>query len=76
MGIAFVGSILISNPGLRNYVLLSLGYYFTLILLIRTVGAILEFFKYYYLDKLLYLSKVNSNIPEYRKASKNHLNYL
>lgn len=76
MFIAFVGSILISNPALRNYVLLSLGYYFTLILLIRTIGAILEFFKYYYVDKVIYLSKLNAKIPDYKKDSKKHLQYL
>lgn len=66
MMIAFVGSILIANDNFRNYVLLSLGYYFTLVLVIRTIGAIIEFFKYYYFDKLIYLSKINSNIPGYK----------
>lgn len=66
MFIAFIGSILIANDAFRNYVLLSLGYYFTLVLVIRTVGAVIEFFKYYYFDKLIYLSKINSNIPGYK----------
>jgi hypothetical protein len=71
--IAFIGSILIANDKFRNYVLLSLGYYFTLVLLIRTIGAIIEFFKYYYYDKVIYLAKINSNIPNYKKDSKVHL---
>jgi hypothetical protein len=73
MIIAFVGSVLIANDKFRNYVLLSLGYYFTLVLIIRTIGAIIEFFKYYYFDKVIYLANINSKIPNYRKDSKVHL---
>ena len=67
MIIAYVGGILSQNVDVRNFMILILGYYFVLNLGLRSVCATIEIIKYTVFDTVIWKTRINNRIPEYKR---------
>ena len=56
--------------------ILILGYYFIVNLGIRSVCAVIENIKYRLYDSVIWQSKINSRLPEYKRSSKELKEYI
>lgn len=76
MLISFILGILAENIEVRNLMILVLGYYFIINLGVRSLCAIVENIKYRFYDSVIWQSKVNTRIPQYKRASKELKEYI
>lgn len=76
MMLAYVVSIMNTDPIFKNYFLLIFGYFFTMLLAFKTVLSIIYHFKYYIFERIYYYFKMKEKIPEYAVNSKLMKKYI
>ena len=60
----------------KNLFILILGYYFITNLGLRSICAIIENIKYNYYDTIIWKTKINNRIPEYKRQTKELKEYI